>query len=545
VQRAPFLRDKVLKQGKWGVSHTRVPTESRPGHVALIAGFYEDVSSVTKGWKTNAVEFDSFFNQSRHTWSYGSPDILPMFSLGALDPFKIETVMYEAKFEDFAKDEASQLDTWVFDKFKELFENAKRNSTLSDMLHQDKIVFFLHLLGLDTNGHGNRPYSAAYLENIQVVDKGLEEVEKMMNYFYENDGKTVFVMTADHGMNNRGAHGDGDPQNTETPLILWGAGIQTAKKLTVPEHNEQSKIWNLDNIERNDVNQADIAPLMSTLIGVPFPMNSEGSLPIKYLENTDEYKSRAVFQNALAILAQYEMKANRKQRSEVIFFQPFEPLKDYENLLDGIKLLIKQKNYILAQEKSFVLINLAIEGLRYYQTYDWLLLRTIVSLGYSGWIIYSSTFIIRMYSGEKINTSGKTLTKFIILTIFCLLSTVLYFKESPVSYYGYVFFPVVFWCRIFEDSTYLKKKLISGSDMKTFKHLLVYIGTLEMLVVSYFYRELLTVCLLVMGFLWPLSLDSLFCDRHVLLLRAWRGLCLITSVFTLLSVELEESLFMM
>jgi phosphatidylinositol glycan class N len=90
------------------------------------------------------------------------------------------------------------------------------------------------------------------------VDRGIKQVVERINGFY-NDDATAFVFTADHGMSNIGNHGDGNPDNTRTPLIAWGAGIR--KPLVATHDQPDGERWGI-RAKRNDVMQADIAPLM-------------------------------------------------------------------------------------------------------------------------------------------------------------------------------------------------------------------------------------------------------------------------------------------
>ena len=69
--RANFLLDRACNGGRYAISVTQIPTESRPGHVAMFGGFGEDVSAVMEGWTDNPVPFDTVLNQSTHSWAWG------------------------------------------------------------------------------------------------------------------------------------------------------------------------------------------------------------------------------------------------------------------------------------------------------------------------------------------------------------------------------------------------------------------------------------------------------------------------------------------
>uniref|UniRef100_A0A8D2L0C9 GPI ethanolamine phosphate transferase 1 n=1 Tax=Varanus komodoensis TaxID=61221 RepID=A0A8D2L0C9_VARKO len=493
---APYLRNIIISEGSWGASHTRVPTESRPGHVALIAGFYEDVSAVARGWKENPVEFDSLFNESKYTWSWGSPDILPMFAKGATGNH-VYTNCYEAAREDFGAEDATLLDTWVFEHVKDFFGAARNNETLFAKLHEPKIVFFLHLLGIDTNGHAHRPHSREYKNNIRIVDEGIKQIVSMIEDFYGKDGRTAFILTSDHGMTDWGTHGASHPTETLTPLVAWGAGINYPQRIAFQEFE--------DGFLK--------APLMASLIGVPFPLNSVGVLPLEYLNNTAHFKAESMFTNAAQIVEQFKV----NKHSVLCAFH--RGLSDSEQIdfLQKARTSIQHEKYDEAVSE-LKLISLALEGLSYYHTYDRFFLGISVAMGFVGWTLYVILIIVKAHTN---------------LGLFFL-------EILPWTYYVYCLLPVPIWYAVLKEYPViqgLNTSLLNFQRTQFVGFLVVCTLGIEILVFSFFYRFALSFGLVAFS-AWPL-VTQLWTQAKATVL-GWILSCLLLAVFPLLPVVGRE-----
>ncbi|KAG2744135.1 PigN-domain-containing protein [Suillus brevipes Sb2] len=568
---APYLRDIIQTRGAFGLSHTRVPTESRPGHVAIIGGMYEDVSAVTKGWKTNPVHFDSVFNQSSHTFSFGSPDILPMFAQGAT-PGKVDTWSYDEEDEDFTKGtkvqnycNATTLDTWVLDQLRTLFQNASSNDSLDSELRADKVVFFLHLLGLDTTGHSYRPHSKEYMKNIQVVDHIVQRTEELFADFY-HDEETSFIFTADHGMSKIGNHGDGDPDNTRTPLIAWGRGIRGPLPDIVPSsHDEYSRPWQLNNFLRRDVEQADLTPLMSALLGINYPVNSVGILPDAdptrpgYLlpREGESALARLALANAESILEHYQVKHESKA-VQTILYKPFKPLEEISqdgkpsrvSWLFKIERLISDGKWFEARRETAELIKVTLQGLRYLETYNRILIRIIVMIAYLGWSAYASLSIFPP-PAFLVSNRQRTVVRFATATILAIFWALFAAERAPWTFYVYVTFPCYFWQQFALHGVPIVVQQFKSSDRRgpfigrVLFHLVIVVVVLQCMVTAYTHRSLWSIGFLVMGILWPYaSWPSHVRSQRPRLLLSWMMSCLVTGIFPLLSVNKREDLYM-
>ena len=462
----PHLQNKAATEGTWGVSHARAPTESRPGHVALLGGFYEDPSAITKGWSANPVEFDHLLNQSTNAWAWGAPSVVPLFGDGI---HRVRQFCYDEALEDFASaNDHGALDEWVFERVVDHLRDA--NETESDALHAEGNVFLLHLLGLDSSGHAHKPHSKEYFENLKIVDQGVRRVEAAFAAKFGDDGKTAFIFTADHGMSSKGAHGDGDPGCTETPLIAWGAGVSRPAE-TIRDScrgtPETPSEWGMDPSTRCDVDQADVASLGAALIGLPPPRHNAGLLPSAYLsEEPSDLRSSAAIANAGQLLALHELKAKRtKDRalSALFSFTPHKSMEEIETRFNVLKQDATNGRHDLATSEAGTVSRVILAGLQYLHTYDEKLLQTAVVACFATWMTLLAVNLLPRRTHENGTPNGTPLTLAVLYG--AAVCAVLVTRRAPLTYFLYFGLPAYFMLGIASTFSVVKTELITGAGL--------------------------------------------------------------------------------
>jgi GPI ethanolamine phosphate transferase 1 len=105
-------------------------------------------------------------------------------------------------------------------------------------------------------------------------------------------------------MTDWGSHGAGDDTETLTPLLVWGSAIRSSYHRDV------------------HVEQADLCPLMSFFLGLDYPINSVGRLPIDYIRPIDDELLQAYFHNAHQLLEQVHQQHDTLAK-RLLFFKPY------------------------------------------------------------------------------------------------------------------------------------------------------------------------------------------------------------------------------
>ncbi|CAB3406992.1 unnamed protein product [Caenorhabditis bovis] len=502
-EKSPFLHDIIRnRKGVAGLSLSHVPTESRPGHVAIFAGITEDVSSVAKGWKKNPVKFDSVFNRSSHSYMWGSPDIVSLFD----DIPAATSFYYSEEEEDFSSDDASNLDKWVFDNFENFL---KSNSELKE---QSQVIFFLHLLGIDTNGHGHKPKSNQYIDNIKVVDDGIAKTTEIIEEFF-GDGKTAYIFTSDHGMTDWGSHGAGSDVEVLTPFVAWGAGIRKGGV-------------------RHAINQIDFAPLISMLIGTAIPTNSMGVLPVSLMNSgSQKYEFRAILANFLQLKEQ--IVHLRNGISHRFWFQQFPHFGDKSmNALESEMVRLAKIGRFEAATSLFVnKAHLLKDAIVYYHRYDQQLLGSAVTLIFFSWICLISSFLIQD-KPMKLEKSLLIPNNFYRVFLLLVFSFGVYCPLS-LTQFSYILLPVYLFA-IFENntniSTWLLKcfstkidlqKVLRDNFVKPFLGILGMLILIAVFVLVFIDRKFLVLVFLLLMFL-PAAYNSAVVDYWS---TSWRIIC--------------------
>lgn len=141
----------------------------------------------------------------------------------------------------------------------------------------DAIV--LHYLGLDHIGHLQGPRSELMPEKQREMDAAVKMIYEALVQVDKRDGKSsLFLICGDHGMTDIGNHGGSSFEEISTAAVFLSPQFEAYR--TLPDKVKYLR----------SINQIDLVPTLSTMLGLPIPINSSGALITEFFQDLTELK---------------------------------------------------------------------------------------------------------------------------------------------------------------------------------------------------------------------------------------------------------------
>lgn len=145
-------------------------------------------------------------------------------------------------------------------------------------------VLIGHFLGVDHAGHRYGPDHFAMREKLQQMNEVIKDT------ILKLDDKTLLIVMGDHGMDPTGNHGGESPPELESTVFFYSKN----KKFKVKKLDQSNYDTSNLGAHYRSVNQIDLVPTISLLLGLPIPYNNLG-FPIDELFSSDKELSKASY----------------------------------------------------------------------------------------------------------------------------------------------------------------------------------------------------------------------------------------------------------
>ncbi len=244
------------------------PSFSLPGWTVIGTGAWQEQSGVTTNYYQDSIAVDTLFEEAKRAGL--TTAIVGDKPWGQLYDSGVDT----EHLMDELPDEYTNLEADL------QFDRDTTDLALQVLQTQPNLML-IHLLSVDSTGHGWGGASPEYLQAAQNADNQVARIVDALDL-----SNTALFITADHGHLDRGGHGGWESIVLHVPLVAAGQGIK-------PGQYSQAE-------------QSAIAPTLATLLGTAIPAHNQGSILFDELAMSDSLKASRAVDLATQITQRYD-----------------------------------------------------------------------------------------------------------------------------------------------------------------------------------------------------------------------------------------------